>query len=340
VPGPFPRRVLLVLLVAGFLAVPGVWHLLRGAADSPLVFGDDPNLPTLTLFTSAMATTPQLAFWAAVQAGDIQKLCNLRVMIWKNLDDLRGVLLAGKGDLWLGHTEGFAQAHAANAPVRLLYISAWRKFYLVSTDPSVTSFADMRGRKLAYAPVGSSAVPILKGLLEGVDIDFTPHEPQQLAMMMISGRSDTALVPEPLVSGLLHAMPDLRVVESVEDLYGRRSRHPARMPIVGMAVNADTLEQHPEIVQGIVSAVLRHSPRVRDEPGIGIAALPEPFGAFTSKELVHASLERDIILDLPASEVRDEIKTYLDFVMPGRRFDLDGLIWNSPIATVIVDASS
>lgn len=324
------RRIPLVLLAVGILALLGAGLLLRGAADSPLIFGNDPNLPTLTLYTSASATTPQMALWSAIHSGELLELCNIRVMIWKNLDDLRGVLLAGKGDLWLGHTEGFAQAHDLGAPVRLLYISAWRKFHLVSTDPELASFAELQGRELAYAPVGSPAVPILRSLLKNGVIDFKPHEPKQLAMMLISGRIDTALAPEPQVSSLLQAVPGLRVVESVEDVYGRHTGHPPRMPIAGMAVHARTLEQHPEIVYGLVAAVLRHSVMVHDAPESGVAALPEAFEPFIAKDLVLASLERDVILVLPASQVRDEISTYLGLVMPNRRFDLDDLIWNIP----------
>lgn len=315
------------LALALILAVPGGFFILRGGADHSLVFGDNPDLPTLTFYTTGSATTPQLPFWAAVQNGGILESCNIRVRFWKNLDDLRALLLAGKGDLWLGHTEGFAQAHEAQAPVRLLFISGWRKFFLVSTDPGARSLASFYGRELPYAPHGSPAVPVLRALQQeaGESIDFTPHEPQQLALMLISGRIDSALVPEPLVTSLLDKVQDLRIIDSVEDVYGRHTGRPARMPIAGMAVNTLTAKKYPGVIEALTAAVLREARNLEADPQAGVNALPQDFETFMTKDKIRESLQRDFVLTLPAAEVREEIRTYLGFLMPGRDPDVDHL---------------
>jgi NitT/TauT family transport system substrate-binding protein len=309
------------------LAAPGAFFLLKGGADQTLVLGNNPQLPTLTFYTTGAATTPQLPFWAAVQNGGILELCNIRVRFWKNLDDLRALVLAGKGDLWLGHTEGFAQAHMAGGPVRLLLISGWRKFYVVSTDPEIRSVDAFHGRELPYAPHGSPAVPVLRSLLpdRGETIGFKPYEPRQLALMLVSGRKESALIPEPLVTRLLEKVDGLRIVESVEEQYGKHTGGPLRMPIAGIAVNTRTAEQYPRVIDKITDILLQEARKLEIDPLPGVDALPTAFEAFMTREQVRKSLARDRVLALPASEAAAEIETYLELLMPGTSPAVDRL---------------
>ena len=125
----------------------GGFFVLQGEDSGSLTFGKDPDLPTLVFHTTGLATTPQIPFWAGVASGEITALCNIRLNLWKDLDSLRAILLAGKGDLWLGHSEGFAQAALHDAPVTLLVVSGWRKFYFLSRAPGDTCLASLAGPK-------------------------------------------------------------------------------------------------------------------------------------------------------------------------------------------------
>lgn len=291
---------------------------LRGGPDGELILGDRPDLPTLTFYTTGLATTPQFPFWCAVRNGRILEHCNLRVRMWKGLDDLRGLLLAGKGDLWLGHTEGFSQARCAGAPVQLLAVSGWKKFYILSTDPACGGLSDFMGKTLPFAPAGSPAVPILKAVATASEegINFKPFEPKQLAMSLMRGNIRSALAPEPLVTRLLSKVKGLRIVAGVEDIYGRRTGRPARLPIAGMAVNRHTAERLPGTVRIIVTEMLAAAERLEKNPEEGIHALPEAFEAFVTRETIRKSLARDLVLMKPAAHIVPEIRAYLDILTP------------------------
>ncbi|PIE71355.1 MAG: hypothetical protein CSA22_03600 [Deltaproteobacteria bacterium] len=304
--------------VVAVLAVLAGIGLLGTTPEETLVFGDNPSLPTLTFYTTGLATTPQIPFWAAVDQGEILKHCNLEVKFWKNLDDLRGVLLAGKGDLWLGHTEGFIQARKAGAPVSMLYVSGWRKFYLLTRGRQEGGFSAFAGKELAFAPAGSPAVPVLEALgAEGTDrIRFKPFEPRQLSLMLMSGKLDAAMVPEPLVTRLLSRVEGLVVSGCVEDLYGEATGGLPRMPIAGMAVNRHTAQRLPDTIQAILAAVLQTSKQLEQTGNTGIESLPDAFAAFVDKETVQKSLERDYVHVEAAADVRDEIVQYVGLFMP------------------------
>lgn len=312
------KPIILLLLALAILTTLGGYLAWRGTAGEELVFGTRQDLPTLTFYTTGHATTPQMPFWSAVRYGRILQHCNLRVRLWKGVDDLRGLLLAGKGDLWLGHVDGFYQAHGAGAPVQILTVSGWKKFYLLTKDPAVVKLADLNGRELAYAPAGCPAVAILKAVATPAerDIRYQAFEPKQLALAMLRGDLKTVLAPEPLVTSLLTKVDGLRIAASVEELYGRRTGFPARLPLAGLAVNRHTAEKLPEVIALLVQEMMIASRRLENNPEEGIAALPEAFGQFVSRETVRQSLSRDLVLTRPAAEIPAEIQAYLATLNP------------------------
>jgi NitT/TauT family transport system substrate-binding protein len=303
---------LLVLVGAGgFLAMKKNDH-------DGFVKGNNPKLPCLTFYTSGLATTPQLAFWHAVVKGRILEKCNIRVKLWKNMDDLRGILLAGKGDLWLGHTDGFFQAARRGAPVKLMVTTGWRKFYLVSVNSDKTNFKDFQGKTLAFAPPSSPAVPILQAIARK-DTDkilFLSHEPRQLAMKLVRGDLDAALVPEPLVTTLLQKVKGLKVTASVEDAYGLHTRHLPRMPIAGIAVNTGTLDKYPELMAFIAKEIMQQGEVLKANPLAGVESLPFEFESFVSKKFVADSLTRDLLTVELSHTIENEILDYLAIIKP------------------------
>ncbi|ABA88112.1 ABC transporter, periplasmic substrate-binding protein [Syntrophotalea carbinolica DSM 2380] len=312
------KTIALLLLVLAVLTAAGGYLAWHETASDELVFGTRADLPTLTFYTTGLATTPQLPFWSAVRNGKLLHYCNLRVRTWKSTDDLRGLLLAGKGDLWLGHVEGFYQAHQAGAPVQILTVSGWKKFYLLSRNPAVKKLADLNGRELPYAPAGSPAVPILEAVATNAenDIRYQPFEPKQLAMALLRGNVQTALAPEPLVTNLLTKVDGLRIVTSVEELYGQRTGSPARLPLAGVAVNRHTAERLPGVVEKLVEEMISASQRLESNPEEGIDARPKVFGQFVSRDTIKQSLSRDLILTRPANQIPEEIQAYLTTLNP------------------------
>ncbi|WP_300668615.1 ABC transporter substrate-binding protein [Desulfoluna sp.] len=312
-------RILLITaaLFSGHYLLFPITPPVQAAPASGLHLGNNPDLPTLTFYTSGLATTPQLPLWYAARKGNLLSHCNLEVKVWKTIDDLRGNVLAGKGDLWLGQTHGFVQAARRGAPVKLLAVTAWRKFYLVSTDETRLHFADYQGETLSYAPTGSPAVPILQSILKSDrPIRFKPGQGRQLAMLLMKGKITAALVPEPMVSILTMKVPGLKVGENVETLYGNVRQSKPRMPIAGLAIHTKLLTQHPGLAEAILDELKKAGEALAQHPEDGAAVLPEAFTRFVTPELVTASLKRDAILVERAREVQSELKAYLDVILP------------------------
>ncbi|PIE69599.1 MAG: hypothetical protein CSA21_01420 [Deltaproteobacteria bacterium] len=326
---PFYLGTIAVLLLV--LLVPGGGVALATPRNNSFERVGDAHLPFLTLYTTGLATGPQLALWGAIERGRILEKCNIRVKLWKTLDDLQHALLAGEGDLWLGHTDVFVEAGLRGAPVQLLLTTGWRKFYLLSADRQALHFSNFTGASLAVTPPGSPAVPVLRSL--GVEslrtISFVFDEPQALLKKLVQGELSAALLPEPLVTKALLACPNLTVGENVEDLYGKHTGHLHGMPIAGIAVNAQTAKKYPEIIAWIAKETMENAALLAVSPLRGVDDLPEEFQPSLPKALVKASLQRERVHAAYSHAVKPEIDDYMESIFSAEKNTPlpDSLFW-------------
>jgi NitT/TauT family transport system substrate-binding protein len=285
------------------------------------------------LYTSPSVTTPQLPFFAAKAAGALSTLFNFRIEYWKDPESLQTLVLAGKGDFWIGHLEGFARARAKGAPVSLLAVTGWRKFYLISSRSGQLSPQALAGLRIPYTPAGSPSVPVLKAILGGNagKVDFVAEEPKQLAMKLLSGSYDTALVPEPVVSSILARNQALKIIWSLEDEFAEKFGGKARLPLAGIAVNTKFLAEHTSAIEAFVQALGSSAANLREKPDRVCTLMPAEFSEFVPCQLLQDSLKRDIVHVEKAADVQSEIMRYLSLVAPELSLDSlgKGFIWDS-----------
>ncbi len=303
---------IIVCIMLSTLITLGSGSLFAASQTQQITRAKDPTLPWLTLHSNALATGPQLALWQAIEQGRILQRCNVRVKLWKTLNELEKNLLAGDADLWIGHTDIFVGAATKGAPVQLLLTTAWRKFYLVSSDRNALHFNDFIGKNLAVSPPGSPAVPILKSLGNGKlsDISFTFEPPQRVLKKLITGKISAALLPEPLVTKALTANPRLMVGENVAELYARQTGQQRGMPIAGIAVHQKTAKKYPEIIRWIADETMRQAKTLAREPHQGITNFPNEFQQVMPRNLIEKSLTRERLDAAYSHAIRPEIMEY------------------------------
>ena len=279
----------------------------------------------LVLYSALTATTPQMPLWGVIRNEGWPRGFTVRPEYWKNLDDLRGAMLAGKGDLWVGHLEGFAQAALRGAPVTLVAVTGWKKFHVIAPETSgVKTMEDLaselrrEGVPLAVTPQDSPALGVLETIRErgGPSFAIAAMQPQQLMLEMLRGSRRYALLPEPLVSAILAKKPKLRVLMGLEAEFARLYGGAARLPFVGIAVNTRFAAKNAELVRELVAAMQRQDAYLAGDFGAALAVLPKEVREGLGDAVIRASLERDMIFTAPAAEVQDEIASFLRMVLP------------------------
>ncbi|MDR1490452.1 MAG: hypothetical protein LBS65_08245 [Desulfovibrio sp.] len=277
----------------------------------------------LLVYTAITATTPQIPLWAALAELGPEKVS---VEYWKTPDDLRGVILAGRGDIWVGHLEGFAQAALRKAPVTLLAVTGWKKFrFIAPKDSPAKDMASLslelreKGEVLHTAPQGSPALAVLDETRKRGGPSFTTvsSQPRQLILDMLRGSVRYALLPEPLVSVLLAKRPALKVVAGLEEEFSNLYGGPKRLPLAGIAVNTRFAKENPEFVKRLERDMEDRAARLAGDFAAAANVLPEAVKENLGMDVILASLAGDLILVEPAAGIKEEIAAFLRMALSG-----------------------
>jgi NitT/TauT family transport system substrate-binding protein len=322
------------IFVLGYFILRGCILAVRTSSDSVFTECNDPSLPTLDIYTHGTVTTPQLALFAAISQGEACRLFNFRIHLWRNPDELLACVLTGKGDLWIGHTEGFAMARKRSAPVQILAFTSYRKFFII-TSGKARDWKDSVSETVAYSPPGSPAVPLMETIMKKRSLRFMsePHEARELSLLMSSGKIKTAILPEPLVSMLLSRNKNFSVIACVEDLFVKETGYNGILPVAAIAVNEITGRKYRESMAKLQELIILQGRKILSEGEKASKYFPSYLEEYMPGNIVSESLKRDKPLARRNDELRDDLMAYLRIVHPGlftgnNPIDMDGnFIW-------------
>ncbi|MDR0356063.1 MAG: hypothetical protein LBJ64_10085 [Deltaproteobacteria bacterium] len=326
--GPFFRLWLFFLVFALAFALAG-----SGGEASAKIDDETAPLPKkeIVVYTALTATTAQLPLLGALAAGWPAD-GTVKIEFWKNMEDLRALVLAGQGDVWIGHLETLARAASRGAPVRLAAATVWRKFYFVSRplaaapDGTATYPASVeellaltaaKGETIATAPQNSPSEEMLKKIL-GPSYPLRPEAlpPQQLVLEMIRGQKKAALLPEPLASSLVRRDPELKIIGSLEEEYARRFGGPSLIPQAGVAVHEKLASERPDLVKSLLALMTRSVDELQGDPQKMLLLLPAEARAAIGDEALLDSLTVEPLIIKSASDAKSEIDYYLSLAAP------------------------
>ncbi|MDR3203334.1 MAG: hypothetical protein LBV23_01120 [Deltaproteobacteria bacterium] len=284
-------------------------------------------LKPVTIFSALTATSAQLPLLGAIKDGWPGR--DVKIEWWKNLDELRSVVLSGKGEIWVGHLETFARAAARGAPVKLSSVTVWRKFYFISAplsfDPggperypnSVEELLDWASKRelvVPMAPQNSPAEGLLKSLISKVGHPILSQglAPQQLSLELIEARRPFGLMPEPLASQAALKSERLKIIGSLEEFYSSHFGGQGLIPQAGIAVNLNFYNLDPGLTYNLVALMSKWAQKITDQGSLAaIELLPLQTQEALGLEVLKASLTREPILARPTWEVKSEIDSFL-----------------------------
>lgn len=144
---------------------------------------------------------------------------DLRVELFANHAQALALLLRGDADLLLSGTSQGWQNRLDGSPLVMIDTGVWGLASLVGKDPSIRSFADLRGKKVAVPFPGSPLDFQTRALLahEGIDpqrdLSITYGPFTQSIARLLSGQIDAAALPEPLATSVVGSNGLLRLTE-------------------------------------------------------------------------------------------------------------------------------
>jgi len=150
-----------------------------------------------------------------------------------------------------------AKLYSQGPGYRMGAVVGWGVLYVLSRDGAVRSWADLRGQEVLCVGKGATPDFVTRYLLEknglepdsDVRLNFSFSQ-EQIAQLLIAGKADTAVLPEPFVTQVLAKAPAIRIVLDLqkewEKALGVKDPYPISVVVVSPALlarDADAVER-------------------------------------------------------------------------------------------------
>jgi NitT/TauT family transport system substrate-binding protein len=129
--------------------------------------------------------------------------------VWENPAQLQTIITSGQGDFVALPTNSAAIFYNKGISLQLLDCSVWNILYLVTTDASVKSLNDLKGKQVVVPFQGAVPDAIFQTVLKGQginpdkDLDIFYADPVQAAQLLLSGKNHYALLSEPSATSVI-----------------------------------------------------------------------------------------------------------------------------------------
>lgn len=269
-----------VLYGAAALAAPAVLTRVEAATLDELVLQGPPAGPSITLAHAV----------ARGAFGDIARKVTFKP--WRNPDEMRAGITSGTMQLVVVPTISAANLYNRGLGLRLVNVMTNGLLHIVSGDAGLTTFAALKGKKVALPFRNDTPEFVFHRLLRHNNIDAkqdlmleTTGTPIEAIQLLLAGRIDAALVPEPAAAAaIVRGMAGGKTIHRVMDIQAewRKLAGPdAQLPQAGLAVTRGFYEKHAELLPKVQEMLEKMTADVNQNParaaGSAASALELPF---------------------------------------------------------------
>ena len=193
--------------------------------------------------------------------------------------------------------------------------------HVLSRDPSVQDWEDLQGKQVHSIGKGATPDYLFRYLLtqkwlypeEDVDLNFSVSSGPQLAQLLIAGKIDTAVLPEPFVTMVSAKTEQVRQVLNFQTAWQEVRGSDSTYPITVVVVKPQLVEERPELVARFLSAYAESIQWVNSNP----AAAAELIGKY---EVLPAALAKPAIPNcnlrfIHSAEARPVMENYLEVLL-------------------------
>lgn len=276
--------------------------------------------PLEALAMQAPAAPPSILLaHLATQEELTAQVPNVSFEAFQTLDQLRADMVKNEVQVAAVPTYVAANLYQRGVPVKLLNVTVWGHLSLLTADPAIASWEDLKG-KTVYIPFKGDSPDLVfqiiargAGIQEGeIELAYVSAAPEAL-QMLLAGKADAAVLPEPVASaailqGKQKGIP-VRELYELRQEWGRVTGREPMIPQIGTIAVADVVEKHPDVVTAIQDGMQASITWIQENP-TDAAKLGEPYLNGLKAPVIESSLGRTPFKFVPAAEAREDVEFF------------------------------
>ncbi len=240
-------------------------------------------------------------------------------------------ILAGEMDLATLPTNVAAKLYNKGVNLKLAAIIGYGTLYILYQNTSISAWDDLKGKKIYVLSKGSTPDILLRYTLEknnlkpgkDVELDYS-LEQVELSQLMIAGKADIAILPEPFVSLVIKKNDKIKIGFDMEEEWVK-IQDGARLPMSCLIATSDSILNDTEIMDKFFEIYKSSIDWVNSNPGQA-AALIEKFDIGVNAEVASDAISRCNIEFSRAENSKNEINAYLKTIFDFSPEDIGGKI--------------
>lgn len=238
-------------------------------------------------------------------------------------DVLVSKVLSGEVDIAALPSNVAAKLYNSGVPYQLAAVNTLGVLYLVSNGPEVDSFSELAGARIDTSAPGANPDIILRHLLSehGIvpeeDVELRYYNHTELAQLVIAGRSDLAVLPEPFVTRVVNASETARVEIDLQEVWRDLKGEDAFIAMGVLVVKDSLVAERPRFVEEFLERYEASIDWVNANPRAAGRLIEENELGFTAASATGA-IPRANIRYIGAAEGRQRLEEYFSVL---RDFD-------------------
>jgi NitT/TauT family transport system substrate-binding protein len=184
----------------------------------------------------------------------------VRLVAAASADLMTAKLISGEYDMGVLPLNVAAKLYTAGIPLKLAAIVGNGMVSFLSADASISSLADLRGKRINVAGQGATPDYLFRRLLRGagidpdkeLNLDYSLPYPEA-AVALASGKINYAILPEPFVTMAKLQNPGLRSILDLGALWTKQTGQ-ASYPMTALVVSSKLATERPTTVKAILDA--------------------------------------------------------------------------------------
>lgn len=230
-------------------------------------------------------------------------------------------LLSGEYDIATLPTNLAAILYNKTNEFSLISVTGNGSLYLLSNRSDIKSWKDLKGKKIHNVARASTPGFLFRHLLQknnistsDLDIDYKFNH-LELAQMLIAGKVESGILPEPLVTKVLSSNEEMKVVIDFQNEYMRH--YSSSYPLSCIVVNKSFIKENPEFLENFLQSVKTSINWVKNNP-YNAGEMGKEIGLGVTGEIINEAVTRMNLTFKSSKESKKELINYYNIL-----YDID-----------------
>ncbi|MBR9843826.1 MAG: ABC transporter substrate-binding protein [Rhodobacteraceae bacterium] len=201
--------------------------------------------------------------------------------VWTTPDDMRAGFVSGKVPLTVMASQGAASLYNKGLDMQIVSVLTDGHCGLIARGIKDCSVADLRGRKVAVPSINGFTGHMFRlalryyGIAEDEVEILAAATKMEGAQLLLAGRAEVALVPEPVASAALMKGKaqgqDLYRGEQMRDVMGKITGIEASLPQASLVARKGFVDAYPEVIPALQKALAEATVSLNADPAAAAA---------------------------------------------------------------------